>query len=183
MTDEVESEVRVEPEWREPSVLMATGLLEKPKQCQADAFYETKPWNCLTCHWMKSELYQSKVSLGLHHTQPMYNTFFKTKCWQISLTALITSRIGTVAWVLLTSLSGRALVLPPARSPKSRQPVFPTSTYLLKYKDLVFLFFAHFKWPIHTAPIHIASQTFKFWFSMFNQRKQGPTYGNRLRQG
>lgn len=40
MTDEVESEVIVEPEWRELSVLMATGLLEKPKQCHADAFYE-----------------------------------------------------------------------------------------------------------------------------------------------
>lgn len=46
-----------------------------------------------------------------------------------SLTALITRRMGTVARVLFTILSGRDLTLPPAKSPKSRQPVLPTSTY------------------------------------------------------
>ncbi len=76
-----------------------------------------------TCH-LKDLSFQSEVS----YTTNVQNISNPNR--RISLTALITSRIGTVAWVLLTSLSGRALVLPPGMSPKSTQPVFPTSTYL-----------------------------------------------------
>ncbi len=141
MTDEVESEVRFEPVWREPSMVMATGLLEKPKQCHADAFCERKllSLNLFNMPWGLS--FQSEVSYTYRNTSYTTNVqHFSNTNRQISLTALITSRTGTVAWVLLTSLSGRALALPPGMSPKSRQPVFPTSTYLLKWKKKALYF-------------------------------------------
>lgn len=55
----------------------------------------------------------------------------ETCCW---LTALMTSRMGTVAQVLLTSLSGRDLALPAGRSPKSKQPDLLISTLKKKKK-------------------------------------------------
>lgn len=51
-------------------------------------------------------------------------------CW---LTALITKRMGTVAWVLLSSLRGRDLALPPGRSPKSKYPDLLASTWEAKW--------------------------------------------------
>lgn len=85
--------------------------------------------------------FQSEVSYTYRNTSYTTNVqHFSNPNRQIPLTALITSRTGTVAWVLLTSLSGRALALPPGMSPKSRQPVFPASTYLLKLKKKSSLF-------------------------------------------
>lgn len=49
--------------------------------------------------------------------------------WYYLLTALMTRRMGTVAWVMLSSLRGRDLALPPERSPKSRQPDSFNSTW------------------------------------------------------
>lgn len=119
-----EMEVKLPTEWREPSADIVMGLLLKPKQCHAEAFWK-KINSVLLGMFLHSSVHVETTNTGQNSTA----LTVKGNARNSLLTALITRRMGTVARVLFTNLRGRDLTLPPAKSPKSRQPFLPTSTY------------------------------------------------------